>query len=183
MADKHLFKGNNKETKSKFPDVFLLSWLLTLKRYFARCVFVFISKIRPNGKVPRESENEFFNLNYFQWILELPLLLNDGIRITENHVMCAQTCLFYDSKETYLRDQKFLPNPKLSLSLPNPYQLFWTLSVRISRYPINLFVPNTPFLYPLKCFHGVKKWCIGNEWVNSRHDSTWQNKWQKFIKI
>ena len=31
----------------------------------------------------------------------------------------------------------------------------------------NPFVPNAPFLYPLKiCFQGVEKGCIGNEWVN-----------------
>ena len=38
---------------------------------------------------------------------------------------------------------------------------------------LNPFVPNAPFLYPLKteirkvfwCFHGVEKGCIGNEWV------------------
>ena len=35
----------------------------------------------------------------------------------------------------------------------------------------NPFVPNAPFLYPLKasevfwCFHGVEQGCIGNEWV------------------
>ena len=42
---------------------------------------------------------------------------------------------------------------------------------------INPFVPNAPFLYPLKtsenhkvfwCFQGVKKGCIGNEWVNGK---------------
>ena len=40
---------------------------------------------------------------------------------------------------------------------------------------INPFVPNVPFLYPLKtsenltvfqCFQGLGKGCIGNEWVN-----------------
>ena len=31
---------------------------------------------------------------------------------------------------------------------------------------INPFVPNAPFLYPLKTFQGVEKGCIGNEWVN-----------------
>ena len=39
----------------------------------------------------------------------------------------------------------------------------------------NPFVPNAPFLYPLKtsenrkvflCFQGVEKGCIGNKWVN-----------------
>ena len=39
---------------------------------------------------------------------------------------------------------------------------------------INPFVPNAPFLYPLKtsencevfwCFQGVEKACVGNEWV------------------
>ena len=39
----------------------------------------------------------------------------------------------------------------------------------------NPFVPNAPFLYPLKtlenltfflCFRGVEKECIGNKWVN-----------------
>ena len=38
----------------------------------------------------------------------------------------------------------------------------------------NLFVPNAPFLYPLKtsenreiflCFQGVQKGCIGSEWI------------------
>ena len=40
---------------------------------------------------------------------------------------------------------------------------------------INIFVPNAPFLYPLKtsenrkvfwCFQGLEKGCIGNKWVN-----------------
>ena len=37
-----------------------------------------------------------------------------------------------------------------------------------SRYPLNPFVPNAPFLYRkvFWCFQGVKKGCIGNEWVN-----------------
>ena len=39
---------------------------------------------------------------------------------------------------------------------------------------LNTFVPNAPFLYPLKtsenltvfwCFQGVEKECIGNKWV------------------
>ena len=39
---------------------------------------------------------------------------------------------------------------------------------------VNPFVPNAPFLYPLKtsenltvflCFQGVQKECIGNEWI------------------
>ena len=34
----------------------------------------------------------------------------------------------------------------------------------------NPFVPNAPFIYPLKtsegCFQGVEKGCIGNKWVN-----------------
>ena len=35
---------------------------------------------------------------------------------------------------------------------------------------INPFVPNAPFLYPLKvfgCFQGVQKGCVCNKWVNS----------------
>ena len=40
---------------------------------------------------------------------------------------------------------------------------------------INPFVPNAPFLYPLKtsenptvfwCFQGLEKGCIGNKWAN-----------------
>ena len=40
---------------------------------------------------------------------------------------------------------------------------------------VNSFVPNVPFLYPLKtsenlmvfwCFQGVEKQCIGGKWVN-----------------
>ena len=45
-------------------------------------------------------------------------------------------------------------------------------------YFFNPFVPNAPFLYPLKtenrkifwCFQGVEKGCIGNEWVNAQFD-------------
>ena len=49
---------------------------------------------------------------------------------------------------------------------------------------INPFIPNAPFLYPLKtsenhkvfwCFQGAKKGCIGNEWVNGK-DNTQQLK-------
>ena len=41
---------------------------------------------------------------------------------------------------------------------------------------VNPFVPNAPFLYPLKtsenvsvfrCFQGVEKRCIAKEWVNT----------------
>ena len=38
---------------------------------------------------------------------------------------------------------------------------------------INPFVPNAPFLYPLKtCFQGVEKECTGKEWVDSSHAVT-----------
>ena len=36
----------------------------------------------------------------------------------------------------------------------------------------NPFVPNAPFLYPLKtCFQRVEKRCIGNEWINLKEKS------------
>ena len=43
---------------------------------------------------------------------------------------------------------------------------------------INPYVPNAPFLYPLKtenrkvfwCFQGVEKECIGNKWVKSHSE-------------
>ena len=39
---------------------------------------------------------------------------------------------------------------------------------------LNPFVPNAPFLYPLKTsenrkVQGVEKGCTGNEWVNQTH--------------
>ena len=46
--------------------------------------------------------------------------------------------------------------------------------------PINPFVPNAPFLYPLntlenhkvfRCFQGLEKGCIGNKWVNQNQSS------------
>ena len=44
---------------------------------------------------------------------------------------------------------------------------------------LNPFVPNAPFIYPLKtesrkvfwCFLGLEKGCIGNEWVNREYAS------------
>ena len=32
---------------------------------------------------------------------------------------------------------------------------------------INPFVPSAPFLYPPKCFQGLEKGCIENEWVKT----------------
>ena len=54
--------------------------------------------------------------------------------------------------------------------------ILWALWLICSSTLFNLFVPNAPFLYPLKtsekrtvcwCFQGVEKGCIGDEWVNS----------------
>ena len=54
--------------------------------------------------------------------------------------------------------------------------------------PVNPFVSNAPFLYPMKtsenlivfCFQGLENGCIGNEWVkfpkNFFEDSTTQIK-------
>ena len=48
------------------------------------------------------------------------------------------------------------------------------------KQPFNAFVPNAPFLYPLKIsenltvfwyFQGVGKGCIGNEWVKTKLSS------------
>ena len=51
--------------------------------------------------------------------------------------------------------------------------LFVVYNVKNDKVVVNPFVPNAPFLYPLKtsenffwCFQGVDKGCIGNEWVN-----------------
>ena len=56
---------------------------------------------------------------------------------------------------------------------------FWNrLVVRLWLWPLwfNPFVPNAPFLYPLKisenrkvlrCFQGVEKRCIGKKWLNA----------------
>ena len=47
--------------------------------------------------------------------------------------------------------------------------------ITTNKWSLNPFVPNAPFLYPLKtsenlmvflCFHGVENRCIGNVWVN-----------------
>ena len=57
--------------------------------------------------------------------------------------------------------------------------LWWNIFAKI----VNPFVPNAPFLYPLKtsenlaalwCFYGVEKRCIGNEWVNRLHESAFR---------
>ena len=58
----------------------------------------------------------------------------------------------------------------------------------------NPFVPNAPFLYPLKiswnrkvfwCFQGVEKGCIGNEWVNTAQKMKFSSKlriWSHLLK-
>ena len=59
------------------------------------------------------------------------------------------------------------------------YQVFWNVKQALCivfLLKINPFVPNAPFLYPLKisenckvfwCFQRVEKGCIGNKWVIS----------------
>ena len=73
--------------------------------------------------------------------------------------------------------------------------------ITITQYPyFNPFVPNAPFLYPLKtsenlkvfwCFQGVEKGCIGNKWVNfflkiappKSRRLPWGNWSQKYLKL
>ena len=52
----------------------------------------------------------------------------------------------------------------------------------------NPFVPNAPFLYPLKtsenltvfsCFQGIEKGCIGNDWVKAGIANIEQKTWAK----
>ena len=59
----------------------------------------------------------------------------------------------------------------LSLSAPTKHVSIFVCG---KKSVVNPFVPNAPFLYPLKtseklkvfwCFQGVEKGCIGNEWV------------------
>ena len=53
---------------------------------------------------------------------------------------------------------------------------------------VNPLVPNAPFLYPLKtsenlsvfwCFQGVKKGCIGKEWV--KETQARRNEWHQSL--
>ena len=75
----------------------------------------------------------------------------------------------------------------------NNVDLLFMLSVilvhKYSRIPFNPFVPNAPFLYPLKtseklsvflCFQGVEKECIGNNWlkINSIYTKSDNNFWR-----
>ena len=57
---------------------------------------------------------------------------------------------------------------------------------------INPFVPNAPFLYPLKtsanladfgCFQGVEKGCIGNKWINVKEKYFVQSIGNKWINV
>ena len=59
-------------------------------------------------------------------------------------------------------------------------------------YPINPFVPNAPFLYPLKTsenltafwfFHGVEDGCTGNEWVKGQSYHYIENSRQFIYKV
>ena len=52
-------------------------------------------------------------------------------------------------------------------------------------HQLNPFLPNTPFLYPLKtsenrkvfwCFQEVGKACIGNKWVKAFKSCLWRNE-------
>ena len=72
--------------------------------------------------------------------------------------------------------QKLIPVWATFLTLQNTNKIrgFKIFSVTYFFLHTNPFVPNAPFLYPLKtsenlkvfwCFQGVEKRCIGNKWV------------------
>ena len=57
---------------------------------------------------------------------------------------------------------------------------------------LNPFVPNAPFVYPLKtsenskvfwCFQGVEKGYIGNEWVNIGPTKLTRKIWRHYLLI
>ena len=70
-----------------------------------------------------------------------------------------------------------LPVCKTDLSRGGINMDWWKILL-FSEAVLNPFVPNAPFLYPVKtsenltvswCFQGVEKECVGNEWVNIRN--------------
>ena len=54
-----------------------------------------------------------------------------------------------------------------------PQLVQWNFKLSLSSLALKLFVPNAPFLYPLKTerfsdvFGGVEKGCIGKKWVKN----------------
>ena len=47
----------------------------------------------------------------------------------------------------------------------------WEFLSSSGEHDFKPFVPKVPFLYPLECFQGVEKGCIGNEEVKNDHMS------------
>ena len=92
----------------------------------------------------------------------------------------SYTSNFYH--RNYLLHQTLVQNAAKTMSLrfTSPRILYFLLEIirklfKLEYLYVNPFVPNAPFLYPLKtsenqkvlrCFQGVEKGCIGNEWVN-----------------
>ena len=83
----------------------------------------------------------------------------------------------------YLAEFKRINELLFSLKSTENHIGFMMLSGRLeinqfTQFSLNLFVPNAPFLFPLKTsenltvfwyFQGVEKGCIGNKWINIRH--------------
>ena len=87
-------------------------------------------------------------------------------------------CLLLESTERYLVQNRHLFTNRSAVHVfSNCYLMSQTLSVKYDIFLlINPFVPNAPFLYPLKtsengkafwCFQEIEKGCTGNKWVSN----------------
>ena len=86
-------------------------------------------------------------------------------------VFCESRSLQGNVGCAYLFSKKLLKIGYM-LKIENVFKGYFQVS---ELFFLNAFVPNAPFLYPLKTsenrtvfwyFQGVEKGCIGNEWVN-----------------
>ena len=84
-----------------------------------------------------------------------------------------------------------LPTKVSTLQKYNP-PLYESISYNWSLlYSLDPFVPNAPFLYPLKtsenrkvfwCFQGVEKVCIGNKWVKESGNQKFSDVFREYKK-
>ena len=111
------------------------------------------------------------------WDLSFSYFLNDLFLATDKSILCN----YADDNAREIRWPPLLP------CYPVNCQCLWKKTLIEKKWliflyaNINPFVPNTPFLYPLKtsenltvfwCIHGVEKGCIGYKWIKKKERIT-----------
>ena len=116
--------------------------------------------------------DEIVNLFYSWWFLDLDI--HDCEQFTVTSVVPLRKQLgFVKMLSSILSSLNNLAKSFFPQLFEILIRLLWAINrclkekEKVQSVLINPFVPSAPFLYPPKCFQGLEKGCIGNEWVKT----------------